>query len=125
VKTVGEVDSAGRILRVFHRSGTSAWTHEPEGSCDTCPEGMAAAIAAHNAAVGQESAPKWKDDPAAYMRAYRAKKRAEQEAPRPPGRPRKTELERKQAAAARARRAYARKRDRSHGLLPESRHGTA
>ena len=29
MKTVGEIDSTGKIIRIFHRTATSAWTHAP------------------------------------------------------------------------------------------------
>jgi hypothetical protein len=29
VKTVGEIDSTGRIVRIFHRTATASWTHAP------------------------------------------------------------------------------------------------
>lgn len=29
MKTVGEIDSTGRIVRIFHRTATASWTHLP------------------------------------------------------------------------------------------------
>jgi hypothetical protein len=29
MKTVGEIDAEGRLLRIFHRTDTAAWTHAP------------------------------------------------------------------------------------------------
>jgi len=29
VKTVGEIDASGRIVRIFHRTDTATWTHAP------------------------------------------------------------------------------------------------
>ena len=123
-KTVGEIDGAGRIVRIFHRTGSGAWTHQPEEACTTCPAGMGEAIAAHNARTAVERRTK-RDDPAAYMRDYRSRMKAQSEVPAPVGRPRKTELERKRAAAKRARRYRAQRQQPRHGLLPDSRHESA
>jgi hypothetical protein len=29
MKTVGEIDAVGRIVRVFHRTDTASWSHPP------------------------------------------------------------------------------------------------
>jgi hypothetical protein len=29
VKTVGEIDRTGKVVRIFHRTATAAWTHAP------------------------------------------------------------------------------------------------
>jgi len=105
-----EVDATGRVLHVFHRTRSSAWTHTPESECDTCPGGMAESIDAYNKRLTPRR--RKRDDEAAYMREYRARKNAGEDAPRPVGRPKKSVLELRQANAARNR-AYRARESRS------------
>jgi len=81
----GAIEEAGRILRIFHRSGGKTWTHEPGEECNTCPKGIAEVAANVAAKVAAEAAPRWTEDRAGYMRAYRAKQKAKAEVePRDP-----------------------------------------